>query len=128
VWAKENLEEDVLPSSEVSRYLEKVSTTREKEQDDYKKHLPQCTHIVQAIGFKKNEVPVLTKGGKDLQTEFDPLTGGFRDKEGEEVRGLYGAGIAWPNKVTDPEGNIEYAVGLAKFMSFLKEVVPKWKS
>jgi hypothetical protein len=127
-WAKENLEEDVLPSSDVSKYLEKVSTTREKEQEDFKKHLPACTHVVQAIGFKRNEVPVLKKGEKDLQTEFDPLTGGFTDKEGEEVRGLYGAGIAWPNRVTDPEGNVEYAVGLAKFMNFLKEVVPKWKS
>jgi hypothetical protein len=128
VWAKENLEEAVLPSSEVSKYLEKVSTTREKEQDDYKKHLPTCTHVVQAIGFTKNEVPLLTRGEKSLQTDFDPLTGGFADKEGKEVRGLYGAGIAWPNRVTDPEGNVEYAVGLAKFMSFLKEVVPKWKS
>ncbi|KAE9380637.1 hypothetical protein N431DRAFT_459558 [Stipitochalara longipes BDJ] len=128
VWAKENLEEDVLPSSEVSKYLEKISTTREKEQDDYKKYLPACTHVVQAIGFKKNEMPILKKGGKTLKTEFDPLTGGFTDKEGEEVKGLYGAGIAWPNRVTDPEGNVEYAVGLAKFMSFLKEVVPRWKS
>ena len=126
VWAKENLEEDVLPSSKVSKYLEKISTTREKEQEDYKQHLAKCTHVVQAIGFKKNEVPVLTRGDERLHTEFDPLTGGFRDKEGEEVRGLYGAGIAWPNRVTDPEGNVEYAVGLAKFMKFLKRVVPSW--
>jgi len=39
-----------------------------------------------------------------------------------------GVYIAWPNRVTDPEGNVEYAVGLAKFMSFLKEVVPNWKA
>jgi hypothetical protein len=127
-WAKENLEEDILPSSDVSKYLEKISTTREKEQENYKKHLPACTHVVQAIGYEKNTPPVLKKGDKHLQTEFDPLTGGFRDEKGEEVKGLYGAGIAWPNRVTDPEGNVEYAVGLAKFMSFLKEVVPNWKA
>lgn len=92
------------------------------------KHLPACTHVVQAIGFQKNEIPVLRKEEKDLHTVFNPLTGGFSDKEGREVRGLYGAGIAWPNKVTDPEGNVEYAVGLAKFMNFLREVVPRWKS
>ena len=63
-----------------------------------------------------------------MRTAFDPLTGGFRDEKGDEIRGLYGAGIAWPNRVTDPEGNVEYAVGLAKFMSFLKEVVPSWKA
>jgi hypothetical protein len=130
VWAKKNLEEDVLPSSHVSKYLEKISTTREKETSDYKKHLPNCTHVIQAIGFAKNDVPTLTKGARALFLEFDPLTGGFRDagEEGEEVRGLYGAGIAWPNRVTDPEGNVEYAVGLAKFMNFLKKAVPDWKS
>jgi hypothetical protein len=128
LWAKENLEEDVLPSSDVSKYLEKISTTREKEQDDYKKHLPTCTNVVQAIGFKKNAVPLLKNGEKELNMEFDPLSGGFRDEKGVEVRGLYGAGIAWPNRVTDPEGNVEYAVGLGKFMIFLKDVVPKWKS
>jgi len=128
LWAKENLEEDVLPSSDVSKYLEKVSTTREKEQDDYKKHLPTCTNVVQAIGFKKNAVPLLKNGEKILNVEFDSLSGGFRDEKGVEVRGLYGAGIAWPNRVTDPEGNVEYAVGLGKFMAFLKDVVPKWKS
>jgi hypothetical protein len=130
VWAKENLEQDVLPSSDVSNYLEKISTTREKEESDYKKHLPSCTHVIHAIGFTKNEVPTLRRGATKLSLEFDPLTGGFRDAEGkgEEVSGLYGAGIAWPNRVTDPEGNVEYAVGLAKFMDFLKKVVPEWKS
>ncbi len=129
VWAKEHLEEDVLPSSDVSNYLEKISTTREKEESDYKKHLTNCTHVIQAIGFAKNEVPMLMRGVKKLSLEFDPLTGGFRDTEGEgqKVQGLYGAGIAWPNRVTDPEGNVEYAVGLAKFMNFLKKVVPDWK-
>ena len=127
-WARENLEEDILPSSDVSKYLKKISTTREKEQEDYKKHLPACTHVIQAIGYEKNTPPVLKKGEKHLRTAFDPLTGGFRDEKGDEIRGLYGAGIAWPNRVTDPEGNVEYAVGLAKFMSFLKEVVPNWKA
>jgi alpha-1,3/alpha-1,6-mannosyltransferase len=127
-WARENLEEDVLPSSDVSKYLEKITTTREREERDYHKHLPKCTHVIQAIGYTRNPIPMLKKGVKNLNPEFDSLTGGFKDVQGEEVKGLYGAGIAWPNKVTDPEGNVEFAVGLAKFMNFLKAVVPDWRS
>jgi alpha-1,3/alpha-1,6-mannosyltransferase len=127
-WARENLEEDVLPASDVSKYLEKITTTREREEHDYHNHLPKCTHVIQAIGYTRNPIPMLKKGVKKLNPEFDSLTGGFRDVQGEEVKGLYGAGIAWPNKVTDPEGNVEFAVGLAKFMNFLKAVVPDWKS
>lgn len=127
-WAKENLEEDVLSSSPVSRFLEKVSTTKEKEQATYLEHLPQCTHVVQAIGYRHNALPVLEKEGKKLDVLYDHTTGAFTDKEGAEVRGLYGAGIAWPERVTDPEGNVELAVGLAKFMKYLKRVVPGWKA
>jgi hypothetical protein len=30
--------------------------------------------------------------------------------------------------VVDPEGNVEFAVGLYKFMNYLKRVVPNWRS
>lgn len=128
VWAQENLEEDRLPNSDVSKYLQKVSTTKETEQEDYKEHLKDCTHVVQAIGFHANEIPVLGKGGKKLEVKYNNETGGFEDKDGKQVTGLYGAGIAFPERVVDPEGNVEYAVGLAKFMKFLKRVVPAWTS
>jgi len=127
VWAKENLEEDRLPSSPVSSFIEKISTTKEREQDDYKEHLPSCTYVVQAIGFKKNEIPVFEREGEKVHYTYDNESGGFMDAKGEEVKGLYAAGIAWPERVVDPEGNVEYAVGLWKFMSFLKRVVPSWR-
>lgn len=127
-WAAENLEEDKLPASDVSRFLQKVATTRERERQDYETHLPGCTHVVQAIGYHANEVPVLEREGKRLAITYDHTTGGFSDDEGQRVKGLYGAGIAWPEKVVDPEGNTEYAVGLWKFMSYLQRVVPKWKA
>lgn len=128
IWAKENLEEDKLPSSDVSRYLEKVSTTRDQEQAVYKQHLPACTHVVQAIGFTRNEIPMLERQGKQLEIKYDNITGDFEDKEGNKVKGLYAAGIAYPEKVVDPEGNVEHAVGLAKFMNYLKRVVPNWNA
>jgi alpha-1,3/alpha-1,6-mannosyltransferase len=128
VWARENLEEDMLPFSPVSKILTKISTTKAKETEAYLEHLPTCTHVIQAIGFHANEIPVFERGGKNLNFKFNDRTGGFEDEEGAVVKGLYGAGIAWPEKVTDPEGNVEHAVGLAKFMKFLQRVVPTWTS
>lgn len=125
-WARENLEEDKLLHSEVNKYLEKVATSREKEQDTYKQHLPSCTHVIQAIGYTRSPSPVLERDGKPLEAFYDHTTGGFLDKDGQKIRGLYAAGIAWPERVVDPEGNVEYAVGLFKFMNYLKRVVPGW--
>ncbi|CAL3962545.1 unnamed protein product [Diplocarpon coronariae] len=127
-WAKDNLEEDVLPNSRVSKFLEKVPTTKEKEQETYLEHLPACTHVVQAIGFHQNKVPILEKEGKKIELVYNDRTAAFADAKGDRVKGLYAAGIAWPEKVTDPEGNVEHAVGLAKFMTYLKRVVPDWTS
>jgi hypothetical protein len=128
VWARENLEEDMLPFSNVSKYIKKLSTTKEKEQQTYLEQLPGCSYVIQAIGFHANEIPVLSRDGKALEVKYNNRTAGFEDTDGKIVKGLYAAGIAWPEKVTDPEGNVEYAVGLAKFMNYLKRVVPTWTS
>lgn len=125
-WAKENLEADTLPTSNVSKYLEKIKTSPETEQEDYEKHLPGCKYVVQAIGFTKNPLPALERDGKALEITYDHETSGFVDAEGKTVRGLYGAGIAFPEKVVDPEGTTEYAVGMWKFMKYLKRVAPTW--
>lgn len=82
--------------------------------------------MVQAIGFHQNEVPVLERGGRKLEVVYDNQEGGFKDKDGKKVKGLYAAGIAWPERVVDPESNVEYAVGLWKFMKYLQRVVPGW--
>jgi len=126
-WARENLEDDVSSSSPVSKVLQKVKTTKETEMKDYERELPQCTHVVQAIGFHKNPVPLLTRGEKALQVTHDNKRGGFIDANGHPVKGLYAAGIAWPEKVTDPEGNTSMNVGMWKFMRYLRETVPTWK-
>jgi hypothetical protein len=128
VWARDNLEDDMLTFSSVSKYLEKISTTKEKEQETYLTHLPNCTHVIQAIGFCADEIPVFSRDGKHLDIKYNNLTAGFADTSGDIIKGLYAAGIAWPERVTDPEGNVEYAVGLAKFMNYLKRVVPSWTS
>ncbi|EXJ78578.1 hypothetical protein A1O1_08979 [Capronia coronata CBS 617.96] len=126
-WAKANLEDDILPTSVVAEYLQKVPTTLEHENIIYQTHLPACTHVIQAIGYHRNDIPVLTVNGVTiLGVCHNATTGGFTDRHGVTIRGLYGAGIAWPEKTVDPEGKIQYAVGLAKFMKFLTRVTPAW--
>ncbi|CZT45920.1 uncharacterized protein RSE6_06277 [Rhynchosporium secalis] len=124
-WAKENLEEDVSASSDVSKYITKINTHTDEE-EAYKRHLPTCTHVVQAVGFRQNKLPMLTRNGEEFKAVYNNRTAEFTDEKGEEVKNLYAAGIAWPEQVTDPEGNVEHAVGLAKFMNYLKRVVPQW--
>lgn len=127
-WARENLEPAVLAGSPVARHLVKVTTTRADETETYKRELADCTHACQAIGYKTEPLPELRVEGRTVSPRFVHDTGGFEDKEtGEKIPGLYGAGIAFPERVVDPEGNVEYAVGLFKFMNFLKKVVPAWK-
>lgn len=128
-WARQNLEPAVLASSSVAQHLVKVETSHaESESETYRRELADCTHICQAIGYKAAPLPELRVDGRPVTPRFDHETGAFADKHsGARILGLYGAGIAFPQKVVDPEGNTEYAVGLFKFMNFLKKVVPQWK-
>lgn len=130
-FARQQLEDDRLPKSEAGRFVTKIDCGggAEKETAQYQAHLPSCSHIVQAVGFTRDPLPELTiDGGKELLVpEFDHETGGFVDqKNGRVVRGLYGAGIAFPEQVVDPCGNVEYAVGFWKFMRFVQRVCPSW--
>lgn len=126
-WARQNLEEEVLSSSSVSGHLVKIATSHGDETDTYARELADCTHACQAIGYKPDALPELTVEGRAVTPRFENTTGSFVDAEsGEKIPGLFGAGIAFPQRVVDPEGNVEHAVGLFKFMNFLKKVVPEW--
>ncbi|OCF41282.1 hypothetical protein I317_04940 [Kwoniella heveanensis CBS 569] len=61
----------------------------------------------------------------DKKLEFDQHTSGFK-VDGEAVEGLFGLGIAHPEETEDPEGNVEAAVGLAKFFKFAQRVQDHW--
>ncbi|KAI9733901.1 MAG: hypothetical protein M1834_002556 [Cirrosporium novae-zelandiae] len=126
-WARENLEEDKFSSSPVSKYIQKIDSKID-EKALYERHLPLCTHLVQAIGFKRDPIPTMYSDGKELNVVYNPTTGGFANNKGKKVPGLYGAGIAWPELVVDPMGNVEYAIGFWKFMKYLKRVVTNWVS
>ncbi|KAK3372586.1 pyridine nucleotide-disulfide oxidoreductase-domain-containing protein [Podospora didyma] len=104
----------------------------EAEKEAYMTHLPACDYVVQAIGYTRDPLPVTASpvdGVYDSRRglTFDHETGEFTNKEtGKPVPGLFGAGIAFPERVVDKAGNVEHAVGLWKFMRFLKRVVPTW--
>lgn len=137
-WARAHLEPAALASSPHARHLVKVETPPrptsfeelEAEAETYRRELADCTHVCQAVGYKANPLPELRVDDVVVAPRFDHDTGAFTDKNNADapIPGLYGAGIAFPQRVVDPEGNTEYAVGLFKFMNFLRKVVPEWTS
>ncbi|KAE8150989.1 pyridine nucleotide-disulfide oxidoreductase-domain-containing protein [Aspergillus avenaceus] len=124
-FARQQLEDDKLGQSEAGRFITKVDCGNGQEGAQYERHLPSCEYLVQAVGFTRDPLPELSVDGYSLEPEFDAVSGGFHDK-GRHVPGLYGAGIAFPERVVDPYGNVEHAVGFWKFMKFLKRVTPEW--
>ncbi|KAL1641117.1 hypothetical protein SLS58_006392 [Diplodia intermedia] len=154
-WARANLEDAAFAQSPVSQYVTQVWTAPGDDDAAYRRELPGCSHVVQAVGYKRDPLPHLavTEGGgapaEPLDVIYDNLTGRFvrsvpagsaatsmsstasgeqpaGGDEKEFVPGLFGAGIAFPERVTDPYGNVEYAVGFFKFMKFARRVVPEW--
>ncbi|KAI4725245.1 hypothetical protein E4T49_07042 [Aureobasidium sp. EXF-10728] len=126
-WAKENLEPEKFESSPVSKFINKVAYEKENETQTYEKHLSDCNRYVQAIGYTRDPLPGLKDAaGSDITYNYQPDTGSFKNADGKQIPGLFGAGIAWPERVTDPEGSVEWAVGFWKFMRYAKRVVPNW--
>jgi hypothetical protein len=144
-WARENLEGGRFETSPVSEVVERLWTPtaeRGREQAVYEAEMPGCTHLIQAIGYQRDPLPALSSvpergaSPEPLTVEPDSLTGRFFAEgyssggggqgKGGHVPGLFGAGIAFPERVTDPAGHVEYAVGMWKFMRFCKRVVPEW--
>ncbi|KAK2760099.1 hypothetical protein CKAH01_16595 [Colletotrichum kahawae] len=138
-WARDNLEEKSFGNSPVRKFIAKLWTPPKEEQAAYASELPSCTHFIQAIGYQRNPLPdmsVVEKAGAETQpltVHHDASNGKFSAQPGEAsaqgrtyIPGLFGAGIAFPERVVDPVGNVEHAVGFWKFMKFLKKSVPEW--
>lgn len=126
-FARQQLEDETRPTSEAGRFVSKIDCSEGKETQQFRTHLPECTHIVHAVGFERDPLPDLSVDGRALVPKFDHESGAFRDEgTGRVVKGLFGAGIAFPERVVDPYGNVELAVGFFKFMKFAKRVCPSW--
>ncbi|KAL2794095.1 pyridine nucleotide-disulfide oxidoreductase-domain-containing protein [Aspergillus keveii] len=130
-FARAQLEDSALPTSSASRFITKIDCAGgpEKEAAQYQRHLLDCSYLVQAVGYTRDPLPELSIAGLALGSEdlkWDSSFGGFTDRSGRVIPGLHGAGIAFPERVVDPYGNVEHAVGFFKFMKFLKRVTPQW--
>ena len=123
-WAKQVMEQN----ADSSIVLEQIDLNDDPD-SVYRKHLPRCTHIVYAIGYTPSPLPRLFVGGRriDQELEFVMHTSGFRIRgKREMVQGLFGCGIAFPEKVEDPDGHVEAAVGVGKFFKFAERVKGDW--
>ncbi|MCW5588790.1 MAG: pyridine nucleotide-disulfide oxidoreductase [Legionellales bacterium] len=78
-------------------------------------HLPPCDKVIYAVGFKPRQLEI---------TGFPALR--YHETCGILAPGLFGVGIAYPEKCIDKFGNSEYRVGLWKFMEYLQRVIPIW--
>ncbi|KAJ5817014.1 hypothetical protein N7447_009247 [Penicillium robsamsonii] len=122
-WAKNVMEKNLDHTR-----LEEIDLSKD-EDSVYREYLPKCTHIVYAIGYERSSLPKIYVNGqrKEMEVEFDMYSSGFHFRDGGgRAFGLYGNGIAFPQLVTDPEGHIEKAVGVAKFFSFAERVKENW--
>ncbi|KAH0831714.1 hypothetical protein AYO21_10723 [Fonsecaea monophora] len=126
-FARAHLEDDKLPGSPVGEFLTKVDCPDVRDASMIP-HLDSCTHVVEAIGYTRDPLPRLSVDGTALEgiISYDPTNGALLDGNGHVVPHAYGAGIAFPERVTDPAGNTESAVGLWKFIKYLNRVVPTW--
>ncbi|MBE8167626.1 MAG: NAD(P)-binding domain-containing protein [Shewanella sp.] len=106
-WARQHID-GALPKN-----LQRVHCTGDTEP----KEIVECTKTIYAVGFERRRNISIMPYGDSLQ---------YNDTNGIIAPGLFGLGIAYPNRVVDPLGNAEYNVGLGKFMCFLDHVLPIW--
>ncbi|MEM8662285.1 MAG: NAD(P)-binding domain-containing protein [Pseudomonadota bacterium] len=82
----------------------------------FDKLLASCEKVVYTIGFQPRTPP--------LAPQFPELN--YNDCNGIIAPGLFGLGIAYPQRVVDPFGNVEHNVGLWKFMNYLNSIMDLW--
>lgn len=104
-WAREYLH-GKMPD----RLIRKIS-----DPESIKEFLPQCTKAIYSIGFKRRSIAV--NGMSSLK---------YNEHNGIIAPGLFGVGIAFPEAAIDRYRNLEYRVGLWKFMDYLGRVLPLW--
>ncbi|XXG95437.1 S-methyl-5-thioadenosine phosphorylase [Hypoxylon texense] len=122
-FAREYLEGDKISQTFVGDIITRVLCAGGPDTEIPAYHeMAGCDYLVQAIGYTRNPLPSIHN---DLR--FNHETGCFMENMANNpVPGLFGAGIAFPERVVDPDGNVEMAVGFVEFMRFLKRVMPNW--
>ncbi|OCF78403.1 hypothetical protein I204_00343 [Kwoniella mangroviensis CBS 8886] len=125
-WSKEHMDN---PSEQDQEVIEQIDISS-NEKEVYQDRLKECTHLIYAIGYQPNPYPKMVIDGEKINQDglvFDQDTSEFRIDGNRKVKGLYGLGIAHPEKSQDPEGHVENNVGLAKFFKFAEKNQELWK-
>lgn len=104
-WARANLH------GSLPQKLERVFSS----QEHIEHYLPHCNKAIYAVGFTRRHIPIMGVG----ELNYNPYNGVI-------APGLFGLGIAFPQAKTDRFGNLEYRVGLWKFMDYLNTILPVW--
>lgn len=105
-WAREHID-GILPSN-----LERFFVNEEH----VSRYLPECDHVIYAVGFERRNNLVI---GHTENPPYNPHVGIIGP-------GLFGLGIAYPQRKSDPTGHSESQIGLWKFMAYLEKVLPTW--
>ena len=106
VWARENVD-GVLPDR-----LERCLV----DGPEFEEKLAECDSAVYTVGLERRTLPETRQWG---QLNYNPDNGIL-------APGLFGVGIAFPERAVDRFGYVEYRVGLKKFMDHLHDVLPLW--
>jgi hypothetical protein len=78
--------------------------------------LEQCSKVIYAIGYQKNELPAING---DTSIDLNAEAGMIAPR-------LFGVGIAFPEKITYSNGEQGYCVGLDCFMTYAQKMIPEW--
>ncbi len=103
-WAHQNLS-DFHPN--ITRHL--------AHPENIEQYLPTCSQVVYATGFDQRAPKVA-----NIHCQA------YDNTHGIIAPGLFGIGIGFPKKVTDPNGHVELNVGLWKFMRDIQAMMPIW--
>jgi hypothetical protein len=79
--------------------------------------LPQCTKVIYAIGYERNDMPSINNGA--------PISS-YNDTNGFIAPRLFGIGIAFPELTHDHAGDPHHRIGLDSFMEYAQRLVPQW--
>jgi hypothetical protein len=106
VWARENID-GVLPDR-----LERCLV----DGPGFDDKLAECNLAVYTVGLDRRTLPETRQWG-----QLD-----YNADNGILAPGLFGIGVAFPQRSVDRYGYVEYRVGLKKFMDHLHEILPLW--
>lgn len=114
-----NLDDNELASKFDSKLL-RIKTTANTEFSEFK-----IDKSIFAIGYERNSLPsiIYASAPLDPNTLDYTATGQLTTPEIPAINGLYGFGIAFPERVKDLDGSEEMAVGLWKFMRHIKKSI-----